>query len=85
MTVPRYVKIAIVILGFLSLFYLPWPFTVACMFFAGLVFAPAAFILGILADILYYPGHGWLWGTTAGLITALLAAFVRYIIKTRII
>ena len=54
------------------------------MFLAGLVFPPASLALGVFADLLYYPGHGFLWATAWGLGLALLAAAVRHFVKTRI-
>ncbi|MDB4992215.1 MAG: hypothetical protein JWL75_460 [Parcubacteria group bacterium] len=84
MTFSPYVKGGIVLLSGLSLFWFPWPVTVALMFFSGLVFPPASLALGIAADLLYYPGTGYLWGTLMGGMLAIVSALVRHFVKTRI-
>ncbi len=84
MTIPRYAKVAVVVLSGLSLFWLPWGVTAVLMFCAALVFPPASLALGIIADVLYYPGTGYLIGTLTGAILAIIAALVRHFVKTRI-
>lgn len=78
------IRIAFIVIAILAVFWFPWPLTILCIFAAGLVFPPAAFAIGILADLLYYPGHGFLWGSAWGLVLMLLALAVRHFVKTRI-
>lgn len=85
MRVPLPVRIAVIVIALLSLFWLPWTISLLLMFLSGLVFPPAALALGVLADLLYYPGHGFPWGTCSGLALTLICAFVRHFVKTRII
>lgn len=85
MQVPLPVRIGLIVIAFLALFWLPWAVSLCCIFLAGLAFPPAALALGILADLLYYPGHGFFWGSFAGLALALLSVAVRHFVKTRII
>lgn len=84
MQVPLPVRVAVVGLALLSLFWFPWPVSLILLFLSGLVFPPAALALGVLADLLYYPGSGLPWGTIWGLILALISAAVRHFVKTRI-
>ncbi len=84
MQLPAYVRIGFVAAAGLSLFWLPWLCTVAFMFFAGLAFPPSALAIGVLADILYYPGTGFPWGVLAGLLCTLGAVSVRHFVKRRI-
>jgi hypothetical protein len=84
MQVPPFTKVAIVGLTGLSLFWLPWPITVAGIFLSGLVFPPLAAAFGVLADILYYPGFGFPTATLTGLVLALASFLVRHFVKTRI-
>jgi hypothetical protein len=84
MQIPFFIKIAIIVLTGLSLFWLPWPVTLAGIFLSGLAFPPAAAAFGILADILYYPGSGMPTATITGAALTLAAVLVRYIVKTRI-
>lgn len=78
------VRITVTALALLSLFWLPWTVTLVCLFLAGLAFPPSAFALGVVADLLYYPGHGIFLGTLWGLILGLVAVAVRHFVKTRI-
>ncbi len=84
MHIPAYVRIGCAVAAVLSLFWLPWPCALALMFLTGLAFPPAAFAIGALADILYYPGSGLPWGVLAGLLCMLAAVAVRHFVKTRI-
>lgn len=84
MRIPLPLKASIVLLAALSLFWFPWTVSVGLLFCAGLAYPPAALALGVVADILYYPGHGFLAGSFTGLVLALLAALVRHFVKTRI-
>lgn len=84
MKLSPYTKGGVVLLSGLSLFWFPWACSVVLMFLSGLIFPPASLALGIAADLLYYPGHGYLWGTLLGACLALLATFVRHFVKTRI-
>lgn len=78
------VRAALIVIALLSIFWLPWAITLVLMFLSGLVFPPLALILGILADLLYYPGHGFFWASFDGLLLTLLSAAVRHFVKTRI-
>ncbi|MDB5190322.1 MAG: hypothetical protein JWN49_648 [Parcubacteria group bacterium] len=51
---------------------------------SGLVFPPAPFFIGILADFLYYPGHGWPHATLIGLGISVITLGVQHFVKTRI-
>jgi hypothetical protein len=84
MRVPGYAKAGVVALAGAGVFLLPWPLTLVLIFFAGLVFPPVALLFGLLADALYYPGTGMLWGSAAGLILAVVSWVVRHFVKTRI-
>ncbi len=84
MRVPPYAKAATVGLAALSLFWLPWPFSLALAFLAGLVLPPPCLPSRLPRDLLYYPGHGMPWGVLAGAILALICAAVRHFVKTRI-
>jgi len=84
MKVPSYVRAGTPLVAFLSLFWFPWAVSCAFMFLAGLVFPALALALGVFADILYYPGVGIPWGSVIGLALALASAFVRHLVKTRI-
>lgn len=84
MNIPYPLKIAIIALAVVSLFVFPWPLTLVLMALAGLILPASALCIGVLSDILYYPGFGLPWGVLAGLLIALGAALVRHIMKTRI-
>lgn len=84
MRIPVIVRAAVIVIALLSLFWLPWSISLILMFFSGLVFPPLALALGVLADLLYYPGHGLPWATLDGLVLALISAAVRHFVKTRI-
>lgn len=77
-------RLILAALPFAALFIFPWKLTLALSFIAGLVYPPIPLIVGALIDILYYPGAGWLYGLTWGLILAILTYVVRYIAQTRI-
>lgn len=82
MQVLRY---ALLPLTLISLFIFPWAVTVIGMAGSALIYPPTALFLGIVADLLYYPGVGLpmsvLWG--AGLTVS--AYLVRYFVKTRML
>ena len=84
MRFPRYVQGGVSLAAVAGLFLFPWPFTAALSFLAGLAFPPVPVAVGIVADLLYYPGSGWWYGTGTGLILALLAVLVRRFVKARI-
>ncbi len=71
-------------LTLVSLFLLPWPVTAIGMAASALVFPPSALFIGVLADIVYYPGHGWLIGICTGAILTLAAYAVRHATKVYI-
>lgn len=84
MRIPVFVRAAVILIALLSLFWLPWAISLMLMFLSGLIFPPAALALGVLADLLYYPGHGVPWATFDGLALTLISAAVRHLVKTRI-
>lgn len=67
----------------LSLFWLPWPVTVALGFAAAFLMPGAAAGLGLLAEVLYGSG-GMPYLLLAGLLGTILAILVRSFVKTRI-
>jgi hypothetical protein len=84
MTVPAFIRYGIIPLSIVSLFVFPWILTILLMFGAGLVFPPAPFFIGILADFLYYPGHGWYSASLTGLLISVITFGVQHFVKTRI-
>jgi len=69
----------------ISMLTLPWPVTVVLMAVSGYLFPPAALAEGILADVLYYSGHGIYAGTCIGALLTAVTFAVRHFVKTRII
>ncbi|HEY0010794.1 MAG TPA: hypothetical protein VGB97_02670 [Candidatus Paceibacterota bacterium] len=59
--------------------------TLIAAFAAGLVFPPLALVIGVLVDIFYHPGVGWLVGTVSGAVLTCVAYGVRYVAKTRLL
>lgn len=84
MHVPVPIRAAVLVIALLSLFWLPWTVSLVLMFLSGLIFPPSAFALGILADLLYYPGHGFPQATFEGLALTFISIAVRHFVKTRI-
>jgi hypothetical protein len=84
MPAPLSLRIGVPLLAALSLFWLPWPLTVVLMFGAGYLYPPLALLIGIAADILYYPGHGYPHGAITGAVVTALAVMLRTFVKTRI-
>lgn len=82
--IPRSVRAAIVLLALSAPFLFPWQASMALAFAAGLVFPPLALFIGFLFDVLYHPGHAFIWGTFWGVIGAAACYAVRYIVRTRI-
>lgn len=81
---PKWLRIFFAIFPFVSLFFFPWTMTLIASFAAGLVFPPLALVVGVLVDVLYSPGEGWLVGTLWGIGLMLAAYGVRYFVRTRI-
>jgi len=69
-----------------SLFFFPWPLSLALIFVSALFLPPAGLILGIAADALYFmPGAAFLpLFTLYGLFSTLLSLLVHRFVKTRI-
>lgn len=72
-------------LAILSLFIFPWEVTLLLMTAAALSVPPSAILVGVLADILYYPGIGLPAGVLWGAALYIAASGVRHIVKTRIL
>jgi hypothetical protein len=84
MRVPFYIRLTVLILTTISLFWFPWIVTVCGMFLSGLIFPPFALAFGIIGDILYYPGSGLPVATLYGSSITIITLLVRYFVKTRI-
>lgn len=84
MRFPRYVQVGVSAAAIAGIFLFPWPLTATLAFLAGLAFPPVPLAVGIIADLLYYPGSGWWYATGTGLCLALLAVLVRRFVKERI-
>ena len=84
MDIPPYLRVSAIVGAVLSLLWLPWAMTLVFIFLAGLVFPPAALALGVLTDLLYYPGVGLPWGVITGALIMLVSALVRHFVKTSI-
>lgn len=78
-------KIALPLLAIVGVFTLPWKLTLLLSALAALYFPPTALLIGILADILYYPGTGLPTASLYGAGIALAAAGVRWFAETRIL
>jgi hypothetical protein len=81
---PQWLRLFCAALPFVSVFLFPWKLTALFMFLAGLVFPPIPAIVGVLSDVVYYPGFGLYEGTLTGILLTILAYAVRYIVRTRI-
>ena len=84
MTLTQPLRILLVLATAASLMWLPWPLTIVFIFASGLMFPPLALLFGVLADVLYYSGHGYYLATLFGVALTGLCYFVRYFVKTRI-
>jgi hypothetical protein len=78
-------RVVIIALALLSPFFFPTVITLALSLLAGLYLTPIPLFVGILRDLLYYPGFGLPYGTLWGLAISVSILFVRYVIKTRIL
>jgi len=81
------IRILSIIFAALSLFWFPWPLTIALIILAAAYEPIAATGLGILADVLYF-AHGsyaFPYMTLIGLIITIAAIFVRKFVEARII
>lgn len=76
-------RILLVVSAFLSLFWLPWPLTMLLAFAASLMLPAAALAFGLLAEVLYGSG-GLPVVFLIGAAGTLLALWVRWFMKTRI-
>ena len=72
--------------AFASLFFFPYPATVILALLASLYFPPIALFVGIFTDLLYYtPGaSSWPIASLIGLLSSVIAFFVRRFMKARI-
>lgn len=85
MRAPKAAKISIIPLTLISLFTLPWALTLIGMGVSGVLVPLAPLGIGVLADVLYYPGSGLYLGTLWGAGLAALGYGVRYFVKTRML
>lgn len=81
---PLQVRILILALPVLSLFFFPAEVTFLLTIISAFVYPPSAIFIGALADIFYYSGSIPLFASGVGVAVCLFAIFVRYLIKTRI-
>ncbi|MEO6536159.1 MAG: hypothetical protein ABIT47_00565 [Candidatus Paceibacterota bacterium] len=84
MSIHPFARIGIIVLSIISVFVFPWSLTMVLMIASGLVFPPAPFFVGILADVLYYSGHGLPHATLIGLFISVITFGVQHFVKTRI-
>ena len=80
----QYARLGSLVAALLSLFWFPWPLTVSLMVLSGFLFPPSALLLGVIAEVLYYPGQGYFWATLTGACIMMLSIAVRHFMKTRI-
>ena len=80
-------KYVFIIAAFLSPFLFPYPLTLVLSAVASFFFPPVAFLVGLLAEILYFTPQASLVPIAAlgGLLISVLALFVRRFAKARII
>lgn len=79
------IRILLFSLSVLSLFWFPYPYTLVLSFVASLYFPPAAFLIGIGADLLYLPSGTFPLASAVGLGLSLFSVFVHRFTKARII
>jgi hypothetical protein len=86
MTKARIASILLTVFTFLSLFFFPYPATLALSFLASLSFPLTALLVGVLSDALYFSApHTLPLATLLGVLASAIAFFVRRFIKARII
>lgn len=78
----RYIPLPLAVL---SLFIFPWAITLLAMAASALAHPLSALAVGILADILYYPGVGLPVGSLWGAGLATVGFFVRSFVKERML
>lgn len=72
------------ILAVLSVFFFPWPCTVAIALVGGYFFPPIALIAGVLLDVVYSTGHTIPYFSIFGILATFILFFVQQFVKTRI-
>lgn len=79
-------RLVLIVLGFLSLFFFPWPFTLVLAFLAAFYVPPLGLLFGVLSDVLYFASGASFYplGTLLGIVGFLLALVVHDFVKTRI-
>ena len=77
-------KIAVLCISTLSLFWFPWPVSIGLMVVSGLVFPPFALFLGVVAELVYSIS-GFPTAFVLGFSIMLLTYAVRLFVKKRII
>lgn len=77
-------RILFVCAAVLSLFIFPWPFALILGTIAAVYLPGAALGLGVLYDVLYFPGGTWPLATILGFVGTGVALLVRRFVKTRI-
>ncbi len=64
--------------------YIPWYLAILLAAFAAGFVPPIAIVVGLIFDLLYYPGNGLPYFTILGVLGAAIAFFVHRFVKTRI-
>jgi len=76
------IRYAVLLVTFLSLFWLPWQYSVVFMLIASTFFPLSGILFGVLFDVLYAPlgfvglPLGIVWGATASLVGFGLSRFI---------
>jgi hypothetical protein len=81
------IRVVIIIVACISLFWLPWPLSIVLLVLAAVYDPLAATGLGLLADVLYFAHgvYGFPYMTVLGIVIACIALFVRKFAEARII
>ncbi len=82
--VSRPFVIALTALALLSPFLFSSAVTVFLGVVAGLYMPAVPFFVGVLVDLLYYPGHTLPLGLCGGALVCMITYGVRYLVRTRI-
>jgi|CXWL01.1.fsa_nt_gi hypothetical protein len=79
------IRLILIGVSFVSLFWFPYPYTLVLSFIASAFFPPWALFIGFFADVLYLPNGAWPTALVMGALLSLISVFVHRFIKTRII
>ncbi len=77
-------KVVLVGVAFLSVFFFPYPATLALSFFASVLFPLAGVAIGLLADLVYYTPAQFPLATACGALASVLGLLVHRFVKARI-